>query len=157
MFNQAHDFTVDTAIQLKDAGAVAATAVTTVGGSAASYDVGSASYAAGRLIIDVTACEVDSADDAYRLQLQGSTTSNFSTAYELCTRILGHATATGNAINTAPVGRHVLHWDNVAQVNATTGETAPLRYIRLRTIVTGAAVVTGINYTAHLAPGGAAR
>lgn len=147
MVHSCQDGTLDSRYQLKDAGLVAATAVTTVGGSAASIDLGSAKYMEGRLIIDTTACEIATGDETYRLQLQGSTTSNFASVIELATKILGHTSATGNPISTAPAGRHVIHFDNCPQISATTGESAPLRYIRLNTIV-GGNVATGINFTA---------
>lgn len=148
---QNQDATLDANLQLKDAGLIAATAVTTVGGSAVTIDLGSAKFQKGRVIVDVSACEVATGDEAYRIQLQGSETSNFSTAYELATRILGDSSVSGQAIDTAVGSRHVLYFDNVAHTSAsvTGGEPKPMRYLRLRTVVSGT-IATGINYTAWM-------
>lgn len=148
-----HDATLDGSTQLKDAGLVAATAVTQVGGADVTIDLGAAKFCKGKILVDVTACEVASTDEAYKIQLQGSTTSNFSTAYQLAVTLLGDSSTTGNAVDTAPVGRHVIYFDNIAHTSATTDEPIPVRYLRLRTVVAGT-VATGINYVAWMVPDG---
>lgn len=147
---QNHDATLDATLQLKDAGLIAATAVTTVGGSAVTIDLGSAKFQKGRIIVDVTACEVASNDELYEIQLQGAEASAFSTAYELSAKQLGALEVTGNAIDSG-IGRYVIYFDNVAHTSATVagGEPKPMRYLRLRTVVSGT-IATGINYTAWM-------
>jgi len=152
----ADDATLDANYQLKDAGAIATTAATTVGGNAAYIDLGSAKYFKGKLIADITACEVADNNELYTLQLQGSTTSAFSSVYVLAERKLGALEVTGNLVDTAPVGRHALHFDNVAHTSGTTDAAQPVRYIRLRTVVAGT-VATGINYTAYVVPANGAQ
>lgn len=148
---QNHDFTLDASLQLKDAGLIAATAATTVGGSAKVINLGSAKYQKGAVVIDTSAVEVASNDELYEIQLQGSETEAFSTAYELASKQLGAFEVTGNAVDTAPVGRHVLYFDNVAHTSGTVagGDAKPMQYLRLRTVVAGT-VATGINYTAWM-------
>lgn len=143
-----HDFSVDTSIQLKDAGLVASTAVATVGGSAAVWDLGAAVFTKGRIIIDTTAVEVATGDEYYAVELQGSDTSGFSTAYHLAEYKLGDSTTTLNGVDSPAIGRHVLYFDNIAHKNATLDAPAPCRYMRLRTVVAGT-VATGVNYVAY--------
>lgn len=152
MVFQGHDRTPDQALKVKDAGLIAATAVTQVGGVDFVLDLGAAgSYEQADLVVDVTACEVATGDELYVIQVQGAEASNFATAYQLATLRLGDSSTTGNAIDTPPDGRHVLSFDNVAHTSATDGtKQKAMRYIRVRTVVSGT-IATGINYSAFLA------
>lgn len=155
MVHQCHNFTLDANLKMKDAGLIAATAVTQVSSADKTHDVGAAgAYQRGAIVIDVTACEVASNDELYVIQLEGSATSTFTTAYELAKKSLGAlevipgVTGVSNGLDTLP-GRQVLYFDNVAQTAS--GEQAAMRYLRLRTVVAGTiAGGGGINYVAHL-------
>lgn len=153
MVHQCHNFTLDKNLQLKDAGLITATAVTLVSGAAVTIDLGAAgAYQRGAIVLDVSACEIADNDELFIIQLQGSATSVFTTAYELAKKSLGALEVTpgvsgvSNGLDTLP-GRHVIYFDNVAQTGS--GEQAAMRYLRLRTVVAGT-VGTGINYVAHM-------
>lgn len=137
-----HDATLDTALLLKDAGLIAADT------THLELDLGGTEWVKGRIIIDITACEVATGDEAYKLQFLGGETAAFSTAYELGVKTFGHSSVNGNAVSTAPVGRHVLYVDNIAHTSATLDNPKPMRYVRLATDVTGT-IATGINFKAH--------
>lgn len=140
-----HSAVLDSALQLKDAGLVAATAVSTVGGSDVTIDLGAAEFAQGRVIIDVSAIEVATGDENYTFAVEGATTSAFSAVNVLASRKLGDATQIAESVDSG-TGRYVLHFDNIANVS---GEYLPMRYLRLRCTVAGT-IATGINYTAWL-------
>lgn len=139
-----HNFTLDQSLKLKDAGLVTSTAVTQVSSADVTIDLGADAYQRGAIVVDVSACEVADGNELFVVQLQGAAASNFSTAYQLATLRLGDSSVTGNATDTV-AGRFVLYFDNVAQTAA--GEVANMRYLRLRTVVSGT-VGTGINYQA---------
>lgn len=146
-----HDATIDGATILKDAGAVTSSAAATVASAAAFYDVGAAgAFAMGRLIVDTTTCVVNDGTELYTIELQASTTSDFSTAYVVAQKKLGDASVTFNAVDTPPIARHVIYWDNVAHTSATLDTTIPMRYLRVYTRVAGDS--PSINYTAALVP-----
>lgn len=153
MAHQAHNFTLDTATQLKDAGLVAATTAGQVGGAAAYFDVGAAnSYARFAIVIDWTACEVATGDESYAINVEGAEATAFSTAYRLASRIFGDSSVNGQPVDTPPSGRVVLFGDNVAITSATDGNSIICaRYVRVRCVVAGT-VATGFNYTAWLVP-----
>lgn len=150
---QTHSLTLDGAIQLKDAGLVAADAAAQVGGSAAVIDLGAAnSFQKFAVVIDWTACEVATGDEVYAVRIQGSTTSAFTNAYTLIERRFGDSSVSFNATDTPPSGRAVLYGDNVAHTSATDGNSVEaLRYVRLYTDVTGT-IATGMNFSAWLVP-----
>jgi len=136
-----HDGTFDALLQLKDAGLVAASAAATVGGQARIVDLGAA-YFSARVIFDVTAIEVASGDEAYRVRLQFSNSSTFASGVvngpEM---VLGDSTVTLSSADTA-TGRYIM---------AFTNEYAgtQYRYARLYTVVQGT-VATGINFIAYI-------
>ena len=79
----------DSALVMKDAGLVAASAAATVSSAAKVIDLGSGLVEAD-VFIDVTACEVASRDESYRIAVQVSSTSDFSDdIYELESLQLG--------------------------------------------------------------------
>lgn len=153
MVFQTHNFTLDSATQLKDAGLVAADAAGTVSAAAAYVDLGADNaYSKFAVVIDWTACEVASGDEAYHMRVQGSTTSAFSTAYDLAKKSLGDSTTTGQPVDTTPSGRAVIYGDNVACTSASdAGSEIACRYIRIYCDVAGT-IATGLNYTAWFVP-----
>lgn len=143
-------YTLDTLLQLKDAGLVAATAVATVGGSAKIIDLGAAEQM-GEMIVDVSAIETASGDELYTIFLEGSDSSDFSAGTPLITQLatlqLGAgAVLAGAAATTSTVGRYRVPYRN--EVNGHV-----FRYVRLETVVAGT-IATGINYTAYLCKAG---
>lgn len=79
----------DSLLVMKDAGLVAASAAATVSSTAKVIDLGSGLVEAD-VFIDVTACEVASRDESYRIAVQVSNTSDFSDdIYELESLQLG--------------------------------------------------------------------
>lgn len=139
---QSHDATFDALLQLKDAGLVAASAAATVGGQARVVDLGKA-YLSGRVLIDITAVEVASGDEGYRIRMQFSDSSTFASGvFNGPELVVGDSTITTSSADTA-TGRYELGFSNeVAGV--------AYRYARLYTEVQGA-IATGINYTAFIA------
>lgn len=153
MVFQTHNFTLDSATQLKDAGLVAADAAGQVSSAAAYVDLGAANaYSKFAVVIDWTACEVASGDEAYDIQVQGSTATSFSTKYILASKKLGDSTVTLQPVDTPPSGRIVIFGDNVACTSATDpGSEIACQYIRVYADVAGT-IATGINYTAWFIP-----
>ena len=104
-------------------------------------------YIEGNLIIDVTALEVDTADEIYDIVFQLSSELVFTTATLIVENgqlSLSHATAKRSDSNIAnAVGRYILPVTNL--FNGTI-----YRYARLCTVV-GGTPAAGINYIARLA------
>jgi hypothetical protein len=147
---QTYSIALDSATQLKDAGAVTATGAANVGGSAAVADLGGG-YAEFDVVIDWTACEVDTGNEKYEIVIEGCAAVGFgSGVYRLANLTLGDSSVSGNATDTPASGRMVIHANNVAITSATDGNsTSPLRYVRARHVIAGT-IATGINYTAFL-------
>lgn len=138
------DATFDYNLRMKDAGLVAASAAATVGGSAATAikDMGLARFD-GRVIVDITACEVASGDEKYVIIVQGSSSATFATdVWNLGALIVGDSSVSLETVDTAATRHQELAFTN--EVNGTC-----FRYVRLYTQVVGA-IATGINYTANL-------
>ena len=164
MAHQAHNFPLVSELRLKDAGAVASSAAGTVGGQAAVVDLQqqapgfagnapAASFARFAVVVDWTACEVDSSNELYRLTIEGSDSPTFASGvYTVAERRFGHSSVTGNATSTPPSGRLALYADNVACTSATDGSAVrALRYVRCFLNVSGTAA-SGFNYAASIAP-----
>ncbi|MCA3009075.1 MAG: hypothetical protein INH34_11935 [Phycisphaerales bacterium] len=164
MAHQAHNFPIVTELRLKDAGAVNSSAAGTVGGQAAVVDLQqqapgfagnapAASYARFAVVVDWSACEVDSSNELYRLEIQGSDSPTFASGvYTLAERRFGHSSVAGSATSTPPSGRLALYADNVACTSATDGSAVrALRYVRCFLTVTGTAA-SGFNFSASIAP-----
>lgn len=136
--------TFDANLKMKDAGLVASSAAAQVDGSAKVLDVGTARFE-GKLIIDITAIEVASSDESYRVAIEGATASGFSsgTEIELASMLFGDASVHGGDTDTA-TGRYELPFNNIG------ADGTPYRYLRVYTTV-GGTVATGINYTAFIA------
>ena len=136
-------FTFDAEHEMRDAGLAAADAAATVDGVAKIADVGLAVFM-GTLVIDVTAIEVASTDELYRIIVQGSTTSGFTagTIENLAELTLGATAARPGAALTSTVGRYLLPFVNVQ-------DQITYQYLRVYTDVTGT-IATGINYSARI-------
>jgi hypothetical protein len=125
-------FTYDHALLLKASAAVTATAASTI------LDLG-ASRVDGRVIADVSAIDVSSGDESYRLRVQLSNSATFASGI-FCpvTLELGDSTVTGNSADSA-VGRYEVPFSN--EVNGVT-----YRYVRVNQVIAG----TTPSYTAIL-------
>lgn len=147
---QTYSIALDSATQLKDAGAVTSTAAAQVNSSAAVADLGGG-YAEFDVVIDWTACEIDSGNEKYEICIEGCAAAGFgSGVYRLANLTLGHSSVNGNATSSPPSGRMVIHANNVAITSATDGNSASaLRYVRARHVIAGT-ISTGINYQAFL-------
>jgi hypothetical protein len=129
---------------LKDAGLVAADAAGTVDSEAKVIDLGSATaLVEGKMIVDVTAIEIASNDEVYKISLQGSDNSDFSTGDEVDLAILelGALEVIGGDQDST-IGRYIVPFRN--EKNGTT-----YRYVRIYTDVAGT-IATGINFSAYL-------
>lgn len=140
---QRRSYAYDTELTMKDAGLVAADAAATVGGNAKILTVGDAVFK-GVCVIDVTAIEIASNDELYRIIVQGSTSSSFASDIQNLAELTLGATEVrpGGAIDSA-TGRYELPF-----INEQDGVTYP--YLRVYTDVAGT-IATGINYTAQIA------
>jgi hypothetical protein len=142
-------FTYDSNLLFKDAYLVAATAAAKVNGSPKLIDVGDGDFR-GWMVIDWTACEVDSSNELYTITVQGCSRDTTSTrdipvvgsTIENLTQLdLGHTSVRKGGAATSPAtGRVLIPFRNVVL-----GTTLPI--IRVYTTVAGT-VATGINYTA---------
>jgi hypothetical protein len=135
-------YTFDAALEMKDAGLVAASAAATVDGAAKIVPVGSEVFE-GVLVIDVSAIEIASNDEHYRIHIEGSTSATFASAIEdLGCLDLGATEVRDGAAQDSVVGRYEIPFVNV-QVNTV------FPYLRVYTFV-GGTIATGINYTAFI-------
>ena len=139
-FKQTRTFDAD--LELKDAGLVAASAAGEVNSVAQILDIGTG-YWESDVIIDVSACEVDTGDELYQIGIQISSKSDFSSdIYEVATLKLGDASVLPGDVDMG-AGRYVLKCTNAIAENVTK------RYARVYTTVSGT-IATGINYTAYM-------
>lgn len=139
------NYTFDANLEFKDAGLVASSAAATVDSAAAVIDVGTGFFSAD-MVIDVSAIEVATGDENYRIAVQGATESGFSsgTEVELQSIDLGDSSTTlGDTDDVA--GRYVLPFTNRAL------DGTCYRYLRVYTTVAGT-IATGINFTAFASP-----
>lgn len=126
---------------LKDAGAITADAAAQVGGVNQILDLGIARIDA-IAVIDVTALDISSADENYRLVLQGSNSPTFASGIQnLAIMELGATAARPGGAADSLVGRYELMFTN-EQADVT------YRYVRAYTDVTG--TTPSINYTAFV-------
>lgn len=132
---------IDTTHILKDAGLVAADAAGTVGGDAKIINLG-AGLVEGHMVLDVTAIEIASNDEIYKISLQGSSSATFaSTIVDLAEITLGALEVIGGDQDST-TGRYQVPFRNEKN-----GTVYP--YVRAHTDVDGA-IATGINFSAHL-------
>ena len=127
---------------MKDAGLVAADAAAQVDSADKIVNLG-AGLVEGKLIVDVTAIEIASNDEVYKISLQGSSSAAFASVIEdLAILTLGAAEVIGGDQDSA-TGRYIVPFSNEKK-----GTIYP--YARVYTDVSGT-IATGINFTAHLA------
>ncbi len=126
---------------LKDAGLVAADASGQVGGSDVIVDLGEG-LVKGHIVVDVSAIEIDSDDEVYKISLQGSSSATFaSDITDLATVELGANEVIGGDVDST-AGRYRVPFRT--EKNGTI-----YRYARVYCDVAGT-VATGINYSARL-------
>ena len=75
--NRPDGYLMDSELEFKDAGLVAADAAWQVDGAAAIIDLGSGKTS-GIMVIDVSAIEIASNDEKYELYIQGSSSATFA-------------------------------------------------------------------------------
>ena len=131
----------DADLEFKDAGLVASSAAAQVDSAAKVVDLGKGLFE-GNMIIDVTAIEVATGDESYKIAVELSDDSGFSagTEFEKCSLTLGDATVHGGDVDSA-TGRYTLPFNNRA------ADGTLYRYARVYTTVAGD-IATGINFTA---------
>lgn len=133
--------TFDAATELKDAGAITASAAAQVGGVARIINVGPG-FIDAVFNVDVDALDISSGDEGYTITLQGSTSSTFASGIvNIASVKVGKASVTGDSADTG-VGRY-----QKPVVNSVDGATA-LPY--LRAYVTVAGTTPSINCRAWL-------
>lgn len=132
---------IDVTHIMKDAGLVAADAAGTVDSEAKIVNLG-AGMVEGHLVIDVTAIEIASNDEAYKITLQGSSSATFASGIvDLAEITLGAAEVIGGDQDSA-VGRYQVPFRTEKN-----GTVWP--YVRVYTDVAGT-IATGINFSAYL-------
>lgn len=142
---QHNDATYDYALTLKDASTAgeASTAAWQVSSANKIIDMGASARFEGRVIVDVSACEVDSSNETYLLIIQGSTSSTFgSGVWNLGCLPLGDSSVSYETVDTV-AGRREIHICN--EVNGTV-----YRYLRGYSVVGGTIGSGGIVFTARL-------
>lgn len=137
-------YTFDALLEMKDSYATTASAAAQVDSAAKVLDLGTGFWS-GDLVIDVTAAAVDGGDEAYKIGIELSTDSGFSsgTEYEAASLLIGDAAVTAGDVDTT-VGRYVLPFHNRA-IDGTT-----VRYARIYTTHIGS--TSSITYSAFAAP-----
>lgn len=136
--------TFDVKLLLKDAGLVASSAAATVASVAKILDIG-AGRCVGDIILDVTAIEIGSNDETFRVVAQFSNSPTFASGIRNgASQQFSAAGAADGGAAVADVGRYTMGFNNV--ING-----VHYRYMRLYTVVAGT-IATGINYSAFAAP-----
>lgn len=138
--------TFDAELEFKDSGLVASSAAAQVDSAAQVVDLGTGHFK-GMMIIDVSALEIASNDEAYTIVIQGSPDSTFTaaTSVEFAALHLGaKETKLTDTDKDDAAGRFKIYFDN--ENNGTY-----YRYARVYTVVAGS-IATGINYTAFAVP-----
>ena len=157
MAHQCYSLTLDGALQLANATAVAS--ATTTNGTA--VDIGGAANNWQRfaVVIDWSGLDVATGDELYRFQVQGATASAFSTPYVLAEKRLGAdggspGPATGvnlQPVDTTALGRMVIYCDNVAVTSATDSSSIiSTQWIRLTCVSSG--TTPAVTFSAWIVP-----
>lgn len=133
-------YTFDADLEFKDSYETTASAAAQVDSAAKVVDLGKGFWS-GDMVIDVTAAAVDGGDEAYKIGVELSDDSGFSsgTEYEHVALRIGDAAVTSGDVDTT-TGRYVLPFHNRA-IDGTI-----LRYARLYT--THAGSTSAITYSA---------
>jgi hypothetical protein len=145
------NFTHDDALEMKDAGLVAASAAAQVDSAAKVLDLGEG-FVRGEILIDVSALEIASNDEIYDIVLQLTNTAAFATATDIVDRVsltlsAAEVKRTDSNCDSA-VDRYTIPFNNEYAGTI-------YRYARLYTVV-GGTIATGINYTGWMTKGIAA-
>jgi hypothetical protein len=141
MTRNSKDFTYDHDLRLKDAGLIAADAAAQVGGADKILNLG-LGRVDGRVIVDVTAIEVATGDESYRIKTQFSNSATFASGVVGGTQLhLGDSSVLIGESADSVVGRYELPYTN--EITGTV-----YQYMRIYTDVTGT-IATGINYVAN--------
>ena len=131
------DATFDYAARLQDAADIVATVVGKIASAEYIFDAGAARMDA-RAIVDITACEVATGNEHYRICIQGSTSATFASGvWNLACLELGDSSVSLETVDTV-AGRRELHFCN--EVNGLV-----LRYIRVYFFVAGTIDTTGLS------------
>lgn len=136
-------YSFDAELLAKDAYLVAASAAAQVASAAKVIDVGEARFDA-TAVIDVSAIEIASNNELYRIAVQGSSSPTFASDVQNLAMVDLGATEVrdGGAIDST-TGRLTLDFTNCQN-------DVIYRYLRVYTFVSGS-VATGINFTAFFA------
>ncbi len=127
--------------ELKDAGLVAVSGAGTVDSLPKVLNLGP-EVVEGKMVIDVSALEIASDNELYRIKLQGSAAHDFSSKVEdLAILELGAKEVLGGDQDSEP-GRYVLAFSNAKGLYV-------WPYVRLYTDVSGS-VASGIDFSAYL-------
>ncbi len=137
-------YTFDALLEFRDSYAATSSAAAEVDSAAKVVDLGTG-YFAGDMVIDVTAAAVDGGDEAYKIGIEFSTTTGFSSGseYEGPALLIGDSSVTGGDADTT-TGRYVLKFHN----RVVDGTTA--RYARVYTTHIGS--TSSITFTAFASP-----
>ena len=127
--------------ELKDAGLVASSLAGTVDGQAKVVNLGAAPVE-GKLVIDVSALEIDSDNELYRIKLQGSSREDFAHNIEDLAILEVGAKEVLGGDQDSQTGRYVVPFSNVKG-----GYVWP--YARLYAELSGS-IGSGINFSAFL-------
>lgn len=137
--------TFDSDLEFKDAGLVAASAAATVDSAAKVIDVGTGLFKAC-MILDVSALDIDGNNEIYDIIVQGSTVAAFATAGSIvelaAINLSAKEVKRSDSDKDDSTGRYKIYFDNE-------NDGTYYRYLRVYTVVAGAGVSTGINYTAY--------
>jgi hypothetical protein len=137
--------TFDSDLEFKDAGLVAASAAATVDSAAKVIDVGTGLFKAC-MILDVSALDIDGNNEIYDIIVQGSTVAAFATAGSIvelaAINLSAKEVKRSDSDKDDSTGRYKIYFDNEH-------DGTYYRYLRVYTVVAGAGVSTGINYTAY--------
>lgn len=141
----------DATQKMQDAGLVA---VSAAGTNIIDLEKGAASGAPvglrrGKVVLDVTALEIASGDEAYTIHVQGSPDAAFGTTGNIVELASLHLGAKGTKLSDCDrddaTGRRTILFENTRE------DGTPLRYLRLYITVAGD-IATGINFTAYHVP-----
>ena len=135
-------YTQDAELILNEGGAMTASGVPQKNAAGIVKKVGAGRFE-GIVVIDVAAMDMTSADELYRIHVQGSDTEDFSGAVQnLATVELGAAAARAGTADISVVGRYELPFQT---------EQADVTYDYIRLYVQIAGTTPSINFTAWVA------
>jgi hypothetical protein len=129
----------DSALRLKDAGAVASSGYGTVDAAAKVVSLGNG-LVRGNLVIDISAIKVSAGDEAYTLHLMGGNDADFTEEVSLASKELGASGALEGNLD-SKISRVLIPFQNEER-----GIIYP--YVRVRHVISGSS--PSINYTARL-------